>query len=95
MVFAESNKEVAGGGLAPVTDGAPSDIASMPDISRKNVLGFLEGDSDLLMECLLCLVRGRPEGTFGALGAPGTAATGQFDIFDASKVLVTFPACCR
>jgi hypothetical protein len=75
MVSTKSNNKVVGGGLAPVTDRAASDIASLPNISRKNVLDLFEGDSDLLMQRLLCSVGMGLEGTVGALGAPGTAAT--------------------
>jgi hypothetical protein len=67
MVPAQSDNEVAGGVLAPVTDRSSSDIASMPYISRKDVLYFFEADSDLLVQCSLCLIGMSLELTVGAL----------------------------
>jgi hypothetical protein len=92
MVSAKPNNEVAGGGFTPVTYGATSNVAGMPYNSRQNVLSLLEGHPDLLMQGSLCLVGMGLERSVGALGAPGTAATRQLDMFDASQVLVALPA---
>jgi hypothetical protein len=84
MVPTKPNNEVGSGDFAKVTESASSDVASMPDISRENILYFSKADSDLLMQCLLCVVGMALERTVGALGAPGTAAARYEDVFDTS-----------